>query len=151
VNAGIEERSNNKSDDDSEELIFADTPDVKTYERQEIPMPELIEGSEYLVAFLHSAGTATANGMGLSGLSWQELESWVRCTDNVGIVTPKDLKILHQLSRVYANESAVASKKGAVAPYIPVLEEEDVEEIRDIVEEKTIDVFEQMMSASKRD
>ncbi len=151
MNLGIEDR-NNKSDDDSEaELKLADTPDVKIYELQEIPMPELIAGSEYLVAFLHSAGTASTTGMGLAGLSWQELESWVRCTDNLGIVTPKDLRVLHTLSRVYANESSKASQKGAVAPYIPVVEEEYVEEIREIIEEKTIDVFEQMMSAQKRD
>lgn len=151
MNLGIAER-NNKSDDDSEaEEKLADTPDVKTYERQEIPMPELIPGSEYLVAFLHSAGTAQATGMGLAGLSWQELEAWVRCTDNIGIVTPKDLRVIHTLSRVYANEHAKASMKGAVAPYIPVMEEEEVEEIREYVADKADDVFESMMSAQTRD
>ncbi len=108
-------------------------------------MPELTSGSEYLVAFLHSAGTAAATGMGLTGLSWQELESWVKCTDNTGIVTPRDLKLIHTLSRVYANESAKASQKGAKPPYVPVVE--DIEEIREVVAEKAEDLFEQMMAA----
>lgn len=110
-------------------------------------MPELIPGSEYLVAFLHSAGTATATGMGLTGLSWQELEAWVRCTDNEGIVTARDLKTIHTLSRVYANEYAAASQKGAKPPYVPEIIEENIEEIREIVEDKVDDIFAQMMNA----
>jgi len=128
------------SDDDSEsEFEDLEPPPVAVIERQEIPMPELVPGSEYLVAFLHSAGTATATGMGLTGLSWQELEAWAKCTDNIGIVSPRDMKILHTLSRAYANEYARASKKDAKPPYEPnvVLDEE----VREVVSNKVDDLF----------
>lgn len=112
-------------------------------------MPELSPGSEYLVAFLHSAGTASATGMGLVGLSWQEIESWVRCNDLTGIVTPRDLRTLYMLSRVYAGELAKASQKGATAPYVPKLEME--EDTRAIVANKVDDLFASLIASQSRD
>ena len=148
VNQGITDEEN-KSDDDSEaDSISLDEPDVSIQELQEIPMPDLSPGSEYLVAFLHSAGTASATGMGLTGLSWQELEAWVRCSDMEGIVTPRDLKTVYMLSRVYAKECALATLKGAKAPYVTkaVLEEET----RAIVSAKVEDVFAGLIAAQTR-
>jgi len=149
VNAGIDD---NKSDDDSEDsdVLSLDKPNVSIQERQEIPMPELTPGSEYLVAFLHSAGTASSNGMGLTGLSWQELEAWVRCTDMTGIITPRELKTIHMLSRVYAREYYEASKKGATPPYMPRVELEQ-EEVRELISDKVEDVFASIIAAQKRD
>ena len=112
-------------------------------------MPEISPGSEYLVAFLHSAGTATATGMGLTGLSWQEIEAWVRCNDMQGIVTPRDLRTVYMLSRVYAREAAVASLKGAVAPYVPKVEVD--EQTRELVSTKVEDVFAAMLAAQTRE
>jgi hypothetical protein len=111
-------------------------------------MPPISVGSEYLVAFLHSAGTASATGMGLAGLSWQELEAWVRCADMQGIVTPRDLKTVYMLSRVYAKECAVATIKGAKAPYEVKVELE--EETRDIISDKADDVFAALIAAQTR-
>lgn len=145
-----EVEAQNNSDDDSVELVDKpeDSVPVEVLERQEIPMPEISPGSEYLVAFLHSAGTATSTGMGLTGLSWQEIEAWTRCTDNVGIVTSRDLKIIQSLSRVYANEYARASKKGAKAPYVP--EVENIEVVREIVSQKADDLFAGMFAAQQQ-
>jgi hypothetical protein len=144
-----EVEAQNNSDDDSVELMDKpeDNVPVEVLERQEIPMPELSPGSEYLVAFLHSAGTATSTGMGLTGLSWQELEAWARCTDNTDIVTPRDLTIIHALSRTYASEYSKASKKGAKPPYVPVVEEENIEVRREIVSQKADDLFASMIAA----
>ena len=143
----IEIEATKNSDDDSVELIDKPEDNVPAYvlERQEIPMPDLVPGSEYLVAFLHSAGTIASNGMGLTGLSWQELEAWARCTGHAGIATPRDMTTVHTLSRVYANEYSKASKKGAKPPYVPVVE--DVEALREIVSQKTDDLFGSMLSA----
>jgi hypothetical protein len=105
-------------------------------------MPDISPGSEYLVAFLHSAGTASATGMGLVGLSWAELEAWVRCADMQGIVTSRDLKTIHTLSRAYAGEYAKASQKGAKPPYAPVVE---IEEVREVVNERAENIFEAML------
>ncbi len=82
---------------------------------------------------MHSAGTATATGMGLVGLSWAEIDAWLRCSDMQGIATPRDLEVVHTLSRAYANECAAASQKGAKAPYSPKLEGEELEERREVV------------------
>lgn len=139
-------------------------------------MPDLSEAAGYLVALLHSAGIAQANGMGLTGLSWQEIEAWARCNDLVslescgcstqsggmrklkkrkpskrGIVGPKELRAVWQLSRAYVAEHSEASKKGAKAPYIKV----DEDGTRDEVERKTIaqkaeDIFGIMLSAQSK-
>jgi len=111
-------------------------------------MPEIPEGSEYLVAFLHSAGTATATGFGLVGLSWQEIDAWARCTDNIGIATPRDLKIIHLLSRAYANEYQRASKKNVRPPYEPKIEL--VEETREVVAKKADDIFASLLAFQSR-
>ena len=112
-------------------------------------MPDITPGSEYLVAFLHSAGTVASNGMGLTGLSWQEIEAWVRCSDMQGIVTPKDLRTIYTLSRVYARECSVASEKGATAPY--KLKVEMSTEIREMVSEKADDLFASLIVAQTRE
>lgn len=128
------------SDDDSEEEDAEDEAEQRTIlERQEIPMPDITTGSEYLVAFLHSAGTASSNGMGLTGLSWQEIAAWVQCADMSGITTTRDLKTVHMLSRVYAGECSKASQKGAKAPYSPVVVLEA--ETRAIISAAVDDVF----------
>lgn len=145
-NLGIEDT--NKTDDDSG-VVTLDTPDVSIQERQEIPMPELSPGSEYLVAFLHSAGTASSSGMGLTGLSWQEIEAWVRCNDLTDIVTPRDLKTVYMLSRVYAGEYYKGSQKGATAPYVPKLEME--EETRVLVSDKVDSLFAGLLASQSRD
>lgn len=140
-----------KSDDDSDEVEITteDALPIEVLERQEIPMPDITPGAEYLVAFLHSAGTAAATGMGLTGLSWQELEAWKRCTDQEGIVTPRDMKTLHMLSRVYANEYAKASQKGAKPPYAPKVEV--TETLREVVSDKAEDMFASLIQFQSRD
>lgn len=145
--AGIK-TSEKKSDDDSDETVISlDEPDIKLQELQEIPMPEIEDGSEYLVAFLHSAGTASATGMGLTGLSWQEIKAWVECTNMHGIVTPRDLSTIYTLSRAYVGEYTRASEKGAKPPYVPVIEVEvDPEEFRDSVADKAEQLFLAMIS-----
>jgi hypothetical protein len=126
-----------------------DTPAASIQELREIPMPEVSEAAGYLVALLHSAGVASATGMGLSGLSWQEIESWARCNDFVGILSPKEYRAIYTLSRAYVSEHAVASKKGAKPPYMPPVEKED-EVVRELVAEKVDDVFAVMLKAQTR-
>ncbi len=129
-----------------------DTPSVVLTELQEIPMPELTPGSEFLVALLHSAGTASATGMGLTGLSWQEIEAWLKCTDMTGIVTPRDLKTIHTLSRAYANECARATKKDAKPPYVSreELEIEEIREKREVISNKIESFLMSMVAAQPK-
>ena len=115
-------------------------------------MPEVSEAAGYLVALLHSAGVASATGMGLAGLSWQEIEAWARCNDMVGILTPKEYRAIYSLSRAYVAEHSDASKKGAKPPYVKVEPNEVRDEVvRKMVEAKVEDVFASMLSAQKRD
>lgn len=114
-------------------------------------MPEISEAAGYLVALLHSAGTASPTGMGLVGLSWQEIEAWARCNDFVRILSPSEYRAVYRLSRAYTNEYAEASKKGAKPPYTPPIELAKNEVVREMVEEKVEDVFASMMRAQARD
>lgn len=113
-------------------------------------MPELSDAAGYLVALLHSAGVASATGMGLNGLSWQEIEAWARCNDYVGILSPKEYRAVYTLSRAYVSEHAVASKKGAKAPYVK--EEKVVRdvEVRAAVADKADDLFGSLIRAQNR-
>lgn len=115
-------------------------------------MPEISEAAGYLVALLHSAGTCGSNGMGLCGLTWNEIESWARCNDYVGILSPKEYRAIYSLSRAYVGQHFEASKKDAKPPYVAPVER-DVEKdefVREMVEEKVEDVFEAMMKAQTR-
>lgn len=139
-------KKSNRDDDSDDTQVETEAIPVTVLERQEIPMPELIPGSEYLVAFLHSAGTATSTGMGLVGLSWQEIDAWRRCTGSVA--STRDLKTVYTLSKVYANEYAVAGKKGAKPPYVPPVE--DIEEVRELVSDTMDDLFAGLIAFQER-
>ena len=129
-----------------------DTPTASIQELREIPMPEISEAAGYLVALLHSAGVAETSGMGLTGLTWQEIEAWARCQDMVGILSPREYKAIYTLSRAYVGAHAEASKKGAKPPYVkPVEKDEEKDEVvRELVTEKVDDVFASMLQAQKR-
>jgi hypothetical protein len=93
---------------------------VAQQELSEIPFPALIEGSEYLVALLHSAGTATQTGMGLVPLQWVELRAW---TETLGVQhTAWELETIRRMSEAYASEFSQASDKKRPIPYKPVEE-----------------------------
>lgn len=138
-------------DDSEDDGTIPDNPNVSVYELREIPMPDLSESAGYLVALLHSAGFAAATGMGLVGLSWQEIEAWARCNDFVKILTPKEYRAVYQLSRAYAGEISTASKKDAKPPYNPTVVEKLDDVAREIVEEHVEDVFGAIMKSQKRD
>ncbi len=114
-------------------------------------MPDISEYAEYLVGLLHNAGTANATGMGLVGLSWVEIKAWVECTDSTGILSPRELKAVHTLSRVYAGEYSKASAKGAKAPYEPVKSYDDVievdEQVLEDISAKAEDVFANLIAS----
>jgi hypothetical protein len=115
-------------------------------------MPEISEAAGYLVALLHSAGVASATGMGLVGLSWQEIEAWARCNDFTGILSPKEYRAVWQLSRAYAAEMSGATKKGTKPPYVPEVTKHKPDEVeREMVAEKVGNIFAGLMAAKKRD
>lgn len=114
-------------------------------------MPDISEYAGYLVGLLHSAGTASATGMGLVGLSWNEIKAWAECTNSINILSPRELKAVHTLSRAYSGEYSKASTKGAKPPYEPIRAYEDVIETDEAVLEnisaKAEDVFANMIAS----
>jgi hypothetical protein len=90
-------------------------------EDYEVPMPPIEREDEYILQLLAEAGTASSNGMGLTGISWSELLSWDQLLGYS--LTAWELTTIHELSREYATEYSLASDKDRPAPYIHVTQE----------------------------
>lgn len=71
-------------------------------------------GGEWLLEWLFTAGPVQSDGMGLRGLSWQELQAWRDLTATW--ITPWEARALHQLSAAYAG-AWHASQEPAQEPY----------------------------------
>lgn len=85
-----------------------------------LKFPE-VSRAEYLVYLLFEAGLVSENGMSVSSLSWQEIESWLNTTQlNLTIWEKLCIK---QMSEAYAGEYNRASDKNRSAPYVYVDEE----------------------------
>lgn len=99
-----------------------------------------IEGAEYLVALLSEVGFVSNTGMGITHLSWTEINSWITCTQLELSIFEKLL--LREMSEVYANELNAATAKDRPAPYIaPSQEDVDLEAQRKAVANKLRSVF----------
>ena len=82
-----------------------------------LSLPSL-DGAEYLVTMLFEAGLIQSTGMGVSALSWSEIESWLR-------VTQLDLSVWERLtiksmSDTYAAALGSSTKRDTPAPYTHV-------------------------------
>ena len=77
-----------------------------------------LDGAEYLVTHLFEAGLVQSTGMGVTSLSWSEIESWLRVTQlNLSVWERITIK---SMSEVYAGELSTATKKDSPAPYTHV-------------------------------
>lgn len=81
-----------------------------------------IDGAEYLIALLQEAGLMQTNGMGVTPLSWQEIESWLRATELNLSVWEK--LVIREMSEAYVSELNSASAREAVSPYVASAPEE---------------------------
>lgn len=88
-----------------------------------------MEGADHLVGYLMESGIAMSNGMGLTPLTWQELESWLRVT-GLPLSTWEKL-MLREMSEAYVNEFSQASAKDRPAPYVYTVDEIDREAVSD--------------------
>lgn len=80
-----------------------------------LELPDL-EDAAYIVPLLREAGLMSSNGMGVVPVSWQEIESWLRCTELQLTVWEK--LTIRELSEAYVSEFNIASKRDAAAPYV---------------------------------
>lgn len=79
-----------------------------------LSMPSL-DGAEYLVTLLFEAGLVQSTGMGVTPLTWSEIESWLRVTQLKLSVWEK--LTIKNMSEIYAGELSSATKKDSPAPY----------------------------------
>ena len=110
---------------------------------QEVPLPD-IEGYEYLLAFLESAGTLLQTGMGIAPLTWQELESWERLyTKELDCweLNFWEMSTLKDMSYAYCAELSSATDANRDSPYAPVVIDR---------EEVSKRVYETLMSFKKK-
>lgn len=96
-----------------------------------------IEGAEYMVALFQEAGVMQSNGMGVIPLTWQEIESWLRTTELDLSVWEK--LTIREMSEAYVAEFTKASAKDAPAPFVPIVEPEQID--RAAVSNKIADVL----------
>lgn len=92
---------------------------------------------------------ASPTGMGLVGLSYQEIESWVNMTDMKGLIPAWQISAIYTMSRAYANECSLAQKKDAKPPYIHEPDEPVVID-RKVVSEQVEDIFASIIASQKR-
>jgi hypothetical protein len=103
----------------------------------------------YLVAMLQEAGLMSSSGMGPVPLSWQEIESWMRCTETQ--ITVWERLTIKGMSEDYVGEYLAARKKDRPAPYTYVDPDEELEEQRKEVATKLLNAFRMFKRAPVED
>jgi hypothetical protein len=90
----------------------------------EIQLPPVPRCFEYLLSFFFLSGQCIQTGMGISPLTWVEIESYIRVNELEVLLWEKEL--LKKMSEAYCAESHKATDPKRPAPY---KEEKDEEEI----------------------
>lgn len=91
-----------------------------------MPLPELEDGY-HLVAALMEAGPVSCAGMGLSALSWQEINAWRDAT--ASHLRPHELQLLRRLSAVYLEQFEKSKSEACPAPEIIRAERGDAKKL----------------------
>lgn len=92
----------------------------------ELPLPELEDGY-HLVSALMEAGPVSCAGMGLSALSWQEINAWRDAT--ASHLRPHELQLLRRLSGVYLEQFEKSKAEACPAPEIIRAERGDAKKL----------------------
>lgn len=81
----------------------------------ELFLPDL-ENSSYLIHLLDAAGTCSSTGMGLVGLSWEEIKGWIDC---MGVeISYWEISMIKEMSREYAAQASVSAERNCKSPYL---------------------------------
>ena len=78
-------------------------------------MPDVDECA-YLVEYLFRVGPVMQGGFGAVNLPFQEIESWAKC--NRINLTGWEFETLSAMSKAYAYQSSVSSKRDCMAPWV---------------------------------
>lgn len=82
-------------------------------------MPD-IESEAYLVRLWEEAGVVDTSGMGVTRLSWKEIEAWLNVREMRGELplTSWEIETVRKLSEEYATEYSAATDVDREAPYV---------------------------------
>lgn len=81
----------------------------------EYDLPEL-DGAEYLVEALSELGEGRVSGDRLIAISWTDIKAWADATGS--IMTPGEVIILRNLSRIYVNQYYDSIDPACMSPCI---------------------------------
>lgn len=75
-----------------------------------------VDNFGYLIKLLDEAGTCTPIGMGVIGLSWNEIKSWMDC---MGLdLSYWEISLLRDMSREYASQANNSEEPTCRSPYL---------------------------------
>lgn len=74
-----------------------------------------IFGAEYIIDLWHDLGVVESNSNGISRVSWQEFESWIKVRKHN--LNDWEISTLRKISEEYVAEYQQASEKTRPAPY----------------------------------
>lgn len=104
---------------------------------QELREPVEIQGPDYLLQALFTAGPISPSAMGTGPLTWVELQAW---NDATGAqCTPWELETIRYLSQVYAAESNRARDPTAAPPHIQQAPRVEAKQIKNIFSQAASD------------
>lgn len=81
----------------------------------------------YLLSLLNEAGQVASGGMGITGLTWTEINSWLS-TVELSLTTWEKL-IIYKMSQAYAGEYSAASDVNRQEPFIQIVAEEEIDRV----------------------
>lgn len=93
-------------------------------------MPPVDAEDLYMIKLLNEIGPASSNGMGISAITYQEIDSWNKLT---GVdIESWQCTLLQNLSRAYASAHQEYSGNICPAPFVAC--EDNIEEVREVVD-----------------
>lgn len=90
-------------------------------EAYEPSLPDLGE-AKYLSTLLNEAGIVGSTGMGVTGLTWQEIAAWLSATEL--LLTTWEKLMIFKMSSAYASSYSSSSDADSPEPFAKDVEEE---------------------------
>lgn len=105
----------------------------------------LLEEEKYLIDLWEEAGAVETTGMGITKLSWQEIESWlnIRKLKGEAPLTAWEIETVRKLSEEYVAEYFAATDKTRKPPY-------EFESLEDIDREALSNKLKNVLSTFKK-
>ncbi len=83
----------------------------------------LPDADRFIVCCFIECGVCLSGGMGISPITWTELNNYIKCSKTN--ISGYESELIIKMSREYCNFSHKAQKKSCLAPYLENYESED--------------------------